>query len=213
MAYKNYKVTFNMDGRGVIFNPAEPIHLDSLLTFCRLYKSENFKDDLGRDDPIEDIPLNLNKEIINGVEVWKASAILPDGDIFYGRRFFKKSFPNERADGLTSGKYDFTKGTYRSYKNDLTPILCKTMIAYFNGDEKVKDALKDINQIGHKRAQGFGNIISIDIDEVDYDFSIIKDGLANRFYPHPDGICQIRAKPPYWSNYQKISCFPVGWAL
>jgi len=211
-----YKVTFHLDGKGVVFNRREPLHLDGLLAYYVFMEKyhEIFKQPINRDDPIIEVDLPLEKVILSGEEVWKASAILPVGDIVHEKRYYRKNFPQKRADGLTNGNITITTGHYRSYNNSLQLYLCSKMEAYFDGDyDEVSRLLNKVKRIGQKRSHGHGNVTMISYEESKYDYTILNNDKINRYFPHEEGIRMIRPRPPYWANEGKVPCFPIGWRM
>lgn len=204
-----FKVTFHLDGAGVHFDPNEPIHLDALLTWA-LAPRQGVKRDLQRDDVPEHVSIPLLRAEIGGAWVWKASALLPQGDIFEGLQFWRKRFRESRAD-LSTGSPNMKNGTYRDWNMPMPLLLCRTFVAYADGSRKeCKRVLKEVRYLGKKRAYGLGRIVGMDFDEMDEDWSLMRDGLAMRWLPHPDGSRLVRPRPPYWNSTGRIRCCEVG---
>ena len=51
---------------------------------------------------------------------------------------------------------------------------------------------------------------AVDVEIIDNDYSLTKDGLTMRFLPDKDGVRQVRVRPPYWNNVGKTSCAEIG---
>lgn len=210
-----YKITFHMDGKGIIYNRDEPIHLDGILA-CRKfhYMPERNKDNLSRDDMPDEAELPLESIIVNGQRIWKASALFPEGPVYHESRFYRKRFPGDKADGLTTGNIDITKGAYRSYNNENIMLLCHKLVAWYDGSvRRVKKLLRGVNRLGKDRVQGHGQILEITHEETTDNFCLYRDGKTMRFIPHPDGFLMVRPRPPYWNNNGKIPTLPIGWTV
>jgi hypothetical protein len=206
----NFKIIFNMDGRGVYFNPADPIHLDALLAWC-LAPMQCGQKQITRDDIPEDVRLPLLRSRINGAEVWHASALFPDGPQFEGFQYWRKRFRQNRIE-LTSGSPNLTNGIYRDWNHPVPIVLCHRMAAYASGNRcEVKRILKkQLKYLGKKRAHGLGKIVSIEAEETPEDWSMVWENKAMRWLPHKDGGRLVRPTPPYWNPHGRVMCLEVG---
>jgi len=202
----HFKVTFHLDGAGVIWNPAEPIHLDALVAWA-LAPIHCRNQDITRDDQPEDIPLPLLKKQINGTWIWQASALFPEGETAEVITYIRKRFRENRVE-LTSGNPSLTNGKYRGYNIPLSALCCTRMSAYASGNRKaIKRLLKQVKFLGQKRRS---RIIEIATEETDENFSLVKDSMAMRWLPDAAGTKMVRPRPPYWNNYGKVKCIDVG---
>lgn len=206
----NFKVTFNLDGCGVYYDQSEPIHLDALLAWS-LTPMQTERRGLERGEQPDDIQLPLVRSIINGSEVWHASALFPAEDGYETLRFWRKKFRQNRVE-LTSGSPNLTMGVYREYNMPVPLLLVPQMVAYASGDKgEVRRILrKHIKSLGKKRAYGYGKIVSIECEEIEEDWSLVKDGVAMRWLPDPNGIRLVRVTPPYWNAVDRVNCCEVG---
>lgn len=204
-----FKVTFNLDGSGLIYDPNEPIHLDALIHWC-LVPFHRTKSGLSRSDIPDEIPLPLCKKMICDSWVWQASALFPEGKEMESLQYWRKRFRQNRIE-LISGSPNLQNGPYREWNMPIPKIHCLKMVAYANGNRKeVKRLLKNIKFLGKKRAYGHGRIISIDTEEMQENFSLIKDGCSMRWLPDANGIRLVRPRPPYWNINGAINCCEVG---
>jgi hypothetical protein len=206
----NFKVIFHLDGSGVCYDPSEPLHLDALLAWC-LAPMQCKNKELGRDDVPEFVALPLINSRINGVKVWHASALFPDGQQGEDLQFWRKRFRQGRAD-LSTGAPVLTNGTYRDWNAPLSLLLCSRMVAFASGNrgECKKVLKKQLRYLGKKRAYGHGRIVSIEVEETPEDWSLVRDGQAMRWLPDHNGTRLVRSMPPYWNRIDRIRCREVG---
>ena len=206
----NFKITFHLDGTGIYYDPAEPIHLDSLLAWA-LVPFQSEREGLERGDTPDDIQLPLLRSSIHGYRVWHASALFPVLQGGETLRFWRKKF-RQNCIELTSGSPNLTSGIYREYNMPVPLLLVPRMIAYASGNCKsTKQILRrHVKSLGKKRAYGYGKIVSIESEEIPEDLSLIAEGVAMRWLPSPGGSRQVRPSPPYWNNCGKVTCCEVG---
>jgi len=203
-----FKITFNLDGTGVYFNPNEPVHLDALLTW--VLAPRQGQRDLRRDQIPGLVKLPLMRNHIGGEWVWAASALMPEGPAEESIQYWRKRFRQFRAE-LTEGSPNLKNATYRDWQMPLPLLLTNTLVAYANGNRKeCKKLLRDVKYLGKKRAYGYGKIISMDFDQVAYDYTMVKDGLATRWLPSAEGCRLVRCRPPYWHPHERKNSCDVG---
>ena len=204
-----FKVTFHLDGSGICYDPNEPLHLDALLAWV-LAPRQKIHQHLGRDDIPEEVKLPLMKYSFDDCFVFKASALLPEGDTGESLQHWRKRFRTNKS-GVTNGSPNLTNGTYRDWNNPVPLFLTRKMVAYADGNRgECKKLLKEVKYLGKKRAHGHGKITEITYDEIEEDFSIIKDGKAMRYLPSENGTRLVRTIPPYWGRHNRIYCCDVG---
>ena len=207
----NFKIIFHLDGSGVYFDPNEPMHLDALLAYCLAPHHKSVGATLTRGDVPDHIPLPLMQATIRGHKIWHASALFPVGDVGEDLQFWRKRFRQNRAE-LSTGAPVLENGTYRDWNTPMPLMLCPKMIAYASGNRKrTLAALKrNVRYIGKKRAYGMGRVASIEAEEVESDWSLVKDGQSMRWLPDESGTRLVRPAPPYWNRHQRIKCCEVG---
>lgn len=208
--FRPLKITFKLDGTGVYFDPAEPIHFDSLLC-CALAHHHVQGEAPDRDGVPADIPIPLRKWFESDTWGWRASALFPDGDTIESLQFWRKKFRQSRVE-LTAGSPNLTNGTYREYNMPMPLTLCHSMVCWAFGDrQNVRRALaRNITHLGKKRSMGKGVINDIVIEAITEDHSLRKDGIAQRWLPAAEGTRLVRPRPPYWNNHSRINCCEVG---
>lgn len=206
----NFKVIAHLDGRGIYFDPAEPIHIDALLVFslARFHSNRHISN---RDDIPVDIPLPLMRGNIDGHDIWRASVLLPDGGSAESNRFWRKRFRVGMAD-LTSGSPNTQNGIYRDYSMPVPLLLVPRLVGYASGNRAEVQRLltRNIRSLGKKRAHGLGRVIKWECVETDTDNSWVLDGCANRFLPDPTGYRSCRVAPPYWCSHGMTKVCEIG---
>ncbi len=90
--------------------------------------------------------------------------------------------------------------------------LVRAMVAYAVGDrQEVRHELKrNIRWLGKKRAHGRGRVTGIEVETIEQDYSMRKDGLATRWLPSKEGSRLVRPRPPYWNNCGRVRCGEIG---
>jgi len=209
----HFKVIFELDGTGIYYDPNEPLHLDALLAWA-LAPMQTDRYDIDRSDTPDDIQIPLLRSTIHGVKVWHASALFPEQDGVETLRFWRKKFDQSRIH-LTKGSPNLQNGVYREYNMPVPLLLVPRMVAYASGNCKdVKRILKKhIMALGKKRAYGYGRIVTIACEEMQEDWSLVKDGHAMRWLPlisNNPFARRVRPAPPYWNMTDRISCCEVG---
>ncbi len=206
------KVTFHLDGAGIYYDPAEPIHLDALVAWA-LAPMHCKTRHITRADTPEDFPLPLAQSAIHGERVWRASALIPEGETAETLTHWRKRFRAGRVE-LTRGSPSLTNGAYRDWNMPLPLLLTHRMVAYAVGDRRdLLKLLRRVPALGKKRAHGHGRITGVEIERVEYDWSMICDGRAMRWLPHPNGVRLVRPRPPYWNPHGRVPCLEIGDAV
>lgn len=208
------KITFHLDGTGIHYDPAEPIHLDSLLVWCAAAHHPEFcRRELGRDDPPDliTIPVARWRQYGSNAWGWCASALFPEGPTAESLIHWRKRFRVHRID-LTHGSPNLTNATYREWNMPLPLLLTHRMVAYCVGDRRKirRELIRGITHLGKKAAHGRGAVTSIEVERVDYDWSLVRDGRAMRWLPDPQGARLVRTRPPYWNRVDRVPCCEVG---
>lgn len=211
-----YRVTFHLDGRGVIYDPSEPIHLDGLIEWAGAFRYPPGEAPR-RGDSINDrdlMPLPVAQEERNGHRIYRASALWPadeNGALIYDQRHFRKRFRMERSEQCIPAAINQSTGPMRLVNQPVHPALLTTMVAWFQGKRvDVRKWFRRLRAIGAKREMGYGGVLSIDIDETDEDRCVEWEGRAMRYIPHPRGLRLVRARPPYWNATNKVACLAPG---
>lgn len=210
MSFSPLKVTFHLDGTGVYFDPAEPLHLDALLVFAAA-AHHGITGELSRDELPKDIPIPVARWRVGSVWGWSASALFPDGQTAESLQFWRKKFRQNRVE-LTAGSPNLTNATWREYNMPMPLVLCHTMVAWCLGDRRNirHELIRSVRHLGKKAAMGKGAVNDITVDRVDEDWSLVRAGCAQRWLPSPQGARLCRARPPYWNNVDRSLMCEVG---
>lgn len=205
------KITFDLDGAGLHYNPHSPIHLDDIIawTLAPILLPKEHRNPARDQPPVEfDLPIMRTK--YNGIELYKASALLPVGNAQYDLVHWRKKFNTDRINH-TKGSPNLQNGVYREYNQPLPLLLVNHLEAYVESTRReMRRLLSQVRYLGKKRSQGFGKIANIDIIEIYQDFSLFREGKAMRYLPDSKGSKLVRVKPPYWNITNRIRCLNVG---
>jgi hypothetical protein len=206
----NLRVTFILDGSGVYYDPAEPIHLDSLLVRASVPHHAPGHVPT-RDEEPDDIPIPLARWHIAGQWGWKASAIFPDGVTASAMQHWRKKFRTGRIH-LTNGSPNLTNATWREYNEAMPLLLCHSMVAWCVGERRkvLRELRRSVTHLGRKASMGKGRVNAILVDRVDEDWSILREGRAQRWLPAAGAPRRCRPRPPYWNNVGRIATCEVG---
>lgn len=204
------RIVFHLDGSGVYYDPAEPLTLDGILA-AACSRHHVHGEPPARDEEPFDIPLPLQRWRIGDTWGWHASALFPDGDTLESLTFWRKRMRQNRIE-ITEGSPNLTNGIYRDWNMPLPLLLCRSMVAYAVGDRTNvrRELVRSIRWLGKKRAHGRGRVISIDVERIEQDYSLIKDGVSTRWMPSGDGARLVRPRPPYWNNCGRVRCCEIG---
>jgi len=210
MSAPHLKITFELDGSGIYYDPAEPIHLDALMA-VELATIQYGHRHLTRSDVPDDVRLPLCRRHIGDTWVWCASALFPAGPQTETVRHWRCRFRQDRAPGLTAGSPNLTNGVYRDWNMPVPLLLCHRLVGYATGDRReVKNILKRLKALGKKRSQGFGKIVSVAVERIEEDRALTWEGAAMRWLPAGDGVRRVRPRPPYWNPHGAVPCCEVG---
>lgn len=209
---KTFRIVFQLDGTGVVWDPSEPMHFDGLLAWCLAPMQLKTID---APDPTQnpaDIILPLARWHIGGTWGWQASALFPVGERTDSLQFFRKRFREDRADMVSETSVLLKAGAYKTYNRPIPLMLCRAMEAWAVGNRKttLKTLRKNLRGLGKERARGKGRIVSIDAEYVDESFAMTRDGFAQRYLPAKDGARLVRPRPPYWNLVDRVECCNVG---
>jgi len=206
---RNFKISFYLDRTGIFLDPFEPVHLDALVQYCVAIE-ENLPE-IERGDVPDFVELPLKKSHIKGSTIWNASVLFPFSQGIETLRFWRKKFRVDRIE-MTSGSPNLTMGVYREYNIPVPLTIMDGLFSYGCGDiEKILALLKkNVKFLGKKRAYGYGRIIDIRAEELEEDYSFLKDGFSMRFLPEADGSRVMRTLPPYWNSHNAVNCCELG---
>ena len=226
MRHTPLKVTFHLDGTGVLYDINEPPMLDGLDYLMQGCLHGRFGDTPpGREgEPLEQ-RLSFKQSTIRGHKVFHASALFPDGPQASEILYIRKKFQLSRIE-LTKGSPNLQNATYREYNIPYEKLLCHKLVAYcvleapFKADrnpnrrspvgEFKRDLRRFYTNLGKKRAIGLGQLVDVTVDRIDDDYSLVMDGKAMRWLPDDAGWRVCRVRPPYWNICDTVSVCEIG---
>ena len=208
--FRPLKITFHLDGSGVYYDPFEPPMLDGILAAVAA-RHHVHGEPPGRDEPPDEIPLPLAKWRAGGCWGWRASALFPEGETAESLVYWRKRFRQHRVE-ITEGSPNLTNGIYRDWNMPLPLLLTRRMVAYCVGDRRNirHELVRGVRWVGKKRAHGRGRVVGIDIEVIEHDYSIERDGRLMRWMPREDGTRLVRPRPPYWNIVGRVRCAEIG---
>lgn len=208
--FRPLRITFRLDGSGLYYDPYEPLMLDGLLA-AACSRHHVHGEPPARDEEPFDVPLPLQRWQRGEAWGWHASALIPDGNTAESLLYWRKRLRQGRIT-LTDGSPNLTNGIYRDWNMPLPLLLCRTMVAYAVGDRRQvrHELVRNIKWLGKKRAHGRGRVIGIDVETIEDDWSIARDGRLMRWMPRDDGQRLARPRPPYWNVCGAVACAEIG---
>lgn len=206
------KVTFEIDSAGLIYDPFSPPMLDGLIDWA-LSPMVRKKDAPTRSGEVDEIRLPLGTWHAGDLWGWCASALIPADGITPQEtiQHFRKKFRTNRV-SLTNGMPNLQSGATREYNLPYAVQLVATLVAYCMGDRHTIDSLlkRNVRYLGQKKHRGRGRVESIAVEVVENDYSLMCDGKAMRWLPTAEGLREVRLRPPYWNNNERVACCEVG---
>lgn len=206
----HFRIIFHLDGSGLYYDPFEPLHLDGILAWD-LAPRQGLRDCTSADDAPGDVALPLLRHGERaGPWVWRASALFPDGPTGEDLQFLRSRFRVARAE-LTTGSPNLAGSAYRGRNIPVPLLLARRLVAYASGDRRAAlKVCRRIRALGKYRGAGYGKIIGVDAEPMDADRSLIWQGRAMRWLPHPAGTRLVRPRPPYWNSHGRVPCIAPG---
>lgn len=114
------------------------------------------------------------------------------------------------------GKVRINAGHFKDFMINLPLIVTESIRFYCNGDkEDIQRLLSNLHNIGKKTSIGGGHIKTINITEIETDYSFYKDEQIMKPLPHNIDVLPIQAgdtwkrvtyKPPYWDSSKSTLC-------
>lgn len=133
-------------------------------------------------------------------------AIWSSGSISH---WHKRSTLNEQIRYLRKGRLNLAQGKTKAYRMPIFLLHAGTRLTwYLTGDQEwLIKRLPLIGAIGKKRAMGNGVVCDWQVEPIDENYSILKDGYLMRSIPIPEvakynpthyRIANYALRPPYW---------------
>jgi hypothetical protein len=205
-----YRIIINLDSKGICHDSAEPPHLDDILYWASFMDSRGATAELEQWHTPPSLEIGIKEKPIMGVNVYCASALVPDGYVHETVQYWRKK-PVDRKFHLFKGSLNSVQGPYRAYNTPIQIYLTRRIVGYFDGDaKKVAQIMQKIKAIGKKTAYGYGKITSFEISPTNDIFCWTRDNIAMRWLPSEEGFRLCRVKPPYWHRDERCAVCEVG---
>lgn len=218
------KITFKV-ANGVV-KSGLPIHLDALLAYA---VTERNRSDIEDNPTIETLralgeDLPLDKHAQSSDWVWKASALMPVGDVyqsssFYTQRINQEDFARRVVDGSIKKagktlpleemkphqyKIDVVRGSQRALLGYHPVSHVQDLVAYCVGDkDKIEEILKEygyITHIGGRRRSGFGHVLDVIVEPCDEALELWVHRIRPWRMSKSDVPVFATTKAPYWEK-------------
>ena len=155
--------------------------------------------------PIDKIPeLPLKKW--RGVYVASVSLFEPETELAVYQFYKRGDFPFPR------GKIRRGSGFFKDFIIRAPYVPAHRVVFYATGElEEVRRLVSKVSALGKERNVGFGAMKKVDVEEVEEEWGLVKDGLAMR--PIPVRLLKryvdaayLAYKPPYWAKESVDLC-------
>ena len=211
---KNLQVTARMATAIAVSDNWSPM-LDGLLQWLWL-DERGLATSNPQSNQIIEAPIPLRKDCIKEVEFWACSAPFYQQQIEEKTRYRKRwDYQDKHCNwGKKKAKVNSSEGHTKSY--DLPLRIVETpRIDWFcvgNPDE-ILSLLARCQNLGKKRSQGKGQVYKWEINEIDEDWSLYRNGKLTRPFPlelvdDPMGYDFMRWgwNPPVWLLSNQVTC-------
>ena len=222
--WHNCKITFAMQSPVALSYPW--IHFDGIIAHLNARKAMGVGYRLRCHD-LERSPQDSIDNVIYHRDIAHASCSFlddiqeqcmyePEHPTIYAR-YHSGSIATLKYSGMEKAipKINTSSGHYRSFARKLVTIAVKNVTFYARANiDKLSLLLQGLPGLGMKVAIGYGAIKSYKIEEIENDYSMVKDGKATR--PIPTRYCNsYEGEPikcnwtvPYWSSDYEDCVYP-----
>lgn len=164
-----------------------------------------------------DLPL---KRIDNG-HGWYYACSFAQADWTGGetQHWHKRNTAHEQMRYVGKGVLNLAQGKTKAYRVPLFTAMAKKLVWYAVGDRPwIESRLPHVTSIGKKRNTGHGEVANWQVEEIEQDFSLAKDGYLMRAVPRldlPQGVLNFKLgsyglRPPYWHyENQDVVALPI----
>lgn len=224
MKFSNLKITAAMKNSVVL---ADPLRLDCILSAAKakeILKDEYYTNQKQAGDA--GTVIETLSQFIDFFDLGKifytSFGFFNDDDkefsISYSKRWNGLHDELVQFKGKGKAEIDTARGEFKSYHNHLTYKTSKCVTFYARGDkEKISQLLNDyIHFLGKKSSQGFGAVKEWIVEEIEQNYSLIKDGKPMRYIPISlvdyFNVSEYNTKeaaliPPAWRSDYRDICF------
>ncbi|GEM_PF-2714381 len=198
---------------GTPYVPAEPdgrIHLDGVLVWAVANTFPyplRFPDDSAAVFPL---PVHLAWVSRDGLPLWAASDLLPQGQTLRDKEYWHKRYPTAEAEWSSKRNANMRSGRWKEYRIPMPTVRVPELRAVVVGIHTEIERLLDVvTHIGKKPSQGFGRVVRWLVEPIDEPVEeIVGAAVMERTTPiaywHdrgriPDGRLTYGGwTPPYW---------------
>jgi len=201
-----------MDMAGAIYDPFVPPTLDGIIDWCLSPMVRQSKSAPTRGEEPEEIRLPFGTWHVGKHWGWCASALQPsEEEVMTTIRYWRKRFRENRIT-MTSGTINTQAGSFRDWNIPFEVQHPKELVAYCLADRHtIHDLLRrNLKNIAKKHNRSMGLVLDFSVEIVANDYSSIRDGKAMRWLPTAEGLREVRLRPPYWNNNERVACCEVG---
>lgn len=221
--FKNFKVIAHMK---TPIATMDNIILDSIISAAKAKEilKEEFYNGKNICGEIEDIRSMLDTILDREKGVYCTSIGFGDNresTSSWSKRWDDKNDDIVEFKGKGKKRVDIGAGFYKNYHMPIITKSYKTITFYVRGDMKETKRLLEtyMHYLGKKGSQGFGQINKWEFEEIENDYSIIKDGTIMRPIPAKQEkidfnkfdnitIRQHAVIPPYWREQKELCIIP-----
>ncbi|HDF4164012.1 hypothetical protein ACRVX5_16595 [Clostridioides difficile] len=220
--FTNFKVIMYMSSPVAT---VDEIILDSIISaaICKECFSEQYYSGKKKYGTKKEIEESLDLVLDKKMGVYCTSKAIGDNEEFVSswlKQFDSKDIDFIKEKKTGKPKVSIAAGYFKSYHNQLNLKSYKTITFYVRGDkEKIKNLLQNnINFVGKKNSQGYGEILKYEFLDCDEDYSIFKDEKIMRPIPFREYmklekpiskehfLKELPIIPPYWRSDHKELC-------
>lgn len=207
MLFENLKITAYLQC-GVVSNNWIP--LDAILFYIAMrkrYGSQDITIPGGKQESKADVELPFEHREKLGEWYYACSFAEWPELVTDGSDHWNKKFDSRYVEYLEwTGKLVINRGQFRAYHMPVFYRHALTLTWYAVGDKKeIERLLPFVTHIGKKYSQGWGRVLSWQVDEIDKDWSEEKANQAMRSIPAENGIL-YGIRPSYWLRENQIDC-------
>lgn len=187
--FQNLKITALLNNAIAMSNQ---IRLDCILSAakCKEIMQEDYYSDYKHAGNSETVIKTLSEflQFNEKYKIFHASfGLLNDKEycVSYSKRWNNNADELVKYRGKGRAEIDTARGEFKNYHNSIIYRTSSKIVFFARGDkEKISQLLNNyIFYIGKKSSQGFGAIKKWIVEEIENDYSIIKDKLPMRFLP------------------------------
>lgn len=200
---------------GTPYIPSEPngaLHLDALIAWAVIQSLSYPITWPAGSAAVVPVPLELAWVSPEGLPLWTASLLRPDGDMLAGREYWHKRYPTDRADLGHRQNAQTRAGRWKEYRVPVATVLAREVTGLAIGHlGMVRDLLAHVTHLGKRAGTGYGRVLEWEVQPVMTPRAILRTAIsAGRPVPVraiaekgadmslPAQINRRGWTPPYW---------------